>query len=58
MSFQDNMDIGKEGYCLAPGHPVKHVLTVRCWPHLRNLLLVQPNTTYEQYVEMCKNKKR
>jgi hypothetical protein len=56
MSFERSMEIGKKGYCLVPGHPVQHELTVECWGKLRNWLYFNPNGTESQYRDQCKGK--
>lgn len=55
MSFNE-MDIGKEGYCLLPAHAVKHKLTLDCWVQVRRF--VHDSNDYEEYVRMAKNKNK
>lgn len=58
MHFERNMAIGKNGYCLVPGHPKEHVLDTTCWGKLRNWLYNNPNGTQQQYINDCGKKNR
>lgn len=55
MSFFD-MAIGKKGYCLVPGHPVEHTLTLDCWSEMRRF--VYTTEDYAKYVTACKAKSK
>jgi hypothetical protein len=37
MNF-DEMDIGKTGPCMLPGHPKEHKLELKCWSEMRRYL--------------------
>jgi hypothetical protein len=54
MSF-DKMNIGKEGYCLLPGHPEKHKLELNCWVQVRRFL--HDCNDYNEYVRLAKGKR-
>lgn len=48
------MNIGKKGYCIRPGCPVEHVLTLDCWVFVRRFLHESGN--YDEYVALAKRK--
>lgn len=37
MDFKD-MNIGKTGPCMVPGHPKEHKLELKCWSEMRRFL--------------------
>lgn len=54
MRFEE-MDIGKEGPCMVPGHPKRHVLELNpCWSTMRGYLY---DHTFQEFLRAVKNKK-
>jgi len=52
MKFKD-MDIGKEGPCMVPGHKKSHVLTLACWSEMRRFLF---DHSFQDFLEKVENK--
>lgn len=53
MKFED-MDIGKIGPCMVPGHPKEHELELNpCWSTMRRYLF---NHTFAQFLAAVKRK--
>lgn len=46
MKFEE-MDIGKKGPCMVPGHAKNHVLELKCWSAMRRFLFTH---TFEQFL--------
>ena len=54
MKFEQ-MDIGKTGPCMVPGHPKEHKLELNpCWSTMRRYLY---NHTFEQFLAEVNKKK-
>jgi hypothetical protein len=52
MKFEQ-MDIGKVGPCMVPGHQKEHVLELKCWSAMRRYLY---DHTFEQFLAAVKKK--
>lgn len=54
MNFEE-MDIGKKGPCMVPGHPKEHKLELTpCWATMRRYLLAH---SFEEFLREVNKKK-
>jgi hypothetical protein len=49
-----NMDIGKKGPCMVPGHPKEHTLEMDCWSTMRRYLF---DHTWAEFLAEVNRKK-
>jgi hypothetical protein len=49
-----NMDIGKKGPCMVPGHPKEHVLDMACWSTMRRFL---HDNSFQAFLDEVNRKK-
>jgi hypothetical protein len=52
MNLKD-MDIGKSGPCMVPGHPKNHKLTLECWSEMRRYLY---DHSFQEFLAAVRNK--